>query len=59
MKNKLRRLCLLFALGFGALAGVPMDPQEVEELLDTMNQTKIELVIQKKNDEDKTKQSGP
>jgi hypothetical protein len=59
MKSKLRRLCLFFILGFGALAGVPMDPKEIEELLHTMNQTKVELTIPGKNDEDKLKQSGP
>jgi hypothetical protein len=46
MKGTLRRLLLFFALGFGALAGVPMDPKEIEELLNTMNQTRIEMTIQ-------------
>jgi hypothetical protein len=59
MKSKLRRLCLCFVLGFGTLAGIPMDPKEIEELLHTMNQTKVELTIQGQNDEDKSKQARP
>ena len=59
MKTKLRRLLLFFILGLGALHGVAMDPKKVEELLDTMNQTKIEITIQGQNDENKSKQSGP
>lgn len=59
MKSTLRRLFLFFVLGFGALAGVIMDPKKIEELLATMNQTKIEMTIEKQNDEDKSKQSGP
>jgi hypothetical protein len=59
MKSKLRRLFLFFVLGFGALAGVVMDPNKIEELLDTMNQTRIEMTIQQENDGDKSKQSGP
>jgi hypothetical protein len=58
MKSKLRRLFLFFVLGLGALHGVAMDPKKIEELLDTMNQTKIEMTIQGQNDEDKSKQSG-
>jgi hypothetical protein len=59
MKGKLRKLLLFFVLGFGALAGVLMDPQKIEELLDTMNQTKIVLTIEGQEDEDKSKKSGP
>jgi hypothetical protein len=59
MKSKLRRLFLFFVLGFGALAGVTMDPEKIEELLHTMNQTRIEMTIQGENDEDKSKKSGP
>ena len=59
MKSKLRRLCLFFVLGLGALHGIQMDPKTIEELLNTMNQTRVELTIQGQNDEDKSKQSGP
>jgi len=59
MKSKLRRLFLFFLLGLGALHGVAMDPEKIEELLATMNQTIIEMTIQQKGEEDKSKQSGP
>jgi hypothetical protein len=59
MKSKLRRLCLFFVLGFGALAGVTMDPKEIEELLHTMNQTKVVQTIHGQDEEDKAKQAGP
>ena len=59
MKSKLRRLFLFFVLGLGALHGVTMDPEKIEQLLNTMNQTRIEMAIQGENDEDKSKQSGP
>jgi len=59
MKSRLRKLVLLFVLGFGSLAGVLMDPQKIEDLLDTMNQTKVELTIEGQKDEDKSKKSGP
>jgi hypothetical protein len=59
MKSTLRRLFLLSVLGLGAFVGVLMDPQKIEELLHTMNQTKVELTIQGQNDEDKSNQTGP
>jgi hypothetical protein len=59
MKSRIRKLCLLFVLGFGALFGVLMDPQKIEDLLNAMNQTRIEMMIQGQKDEDKSKQSGP
>ena len=59
MKSKLRRLCLFFVLGFGALAGVTKDPKEIEELLHTMNQTKVVQTIQGQDDEDRSKQARP
>ena len=59
MKSILRRLFLFFLLGLGALHGLAMDPKEIEELLGTMNQTKIGMTIDQQNDEDKSEQSGP
>lgn len=39
---------LVFAiLQFGALAGVPMNPQQIEELMNVMHRTKIEYVVKK------------
>jgi hypothetical protein len=45
VKNKLRKIFLLSVLGFGSAFGLPMDPQEVEELLDAMNRPKAEVTI--------------
>jgi len=59
MKSKLRRLFLFFLLGLGALHGLAMDPEKIEELLNTMNQTRIEMTIQQENNEDQSKHSGP
>lgn len=50
MKNKLRKLFLLSVLGYGAVFGVPMDPQEVEELLDAMNRPKNEITLEEHDD---------
>jgi len=39
---------LVFAfLELGALAGVPMSPEEIEKLMNVMHRTKIEYVVKK------------
>jgi hypothetical protein len=41
---------LVFAvLHFGALAGVPMDPQKIRELMEVMHRTKVEQVVKKED----------
>jgi len=46
MKRKLGEILLLLVLGYNSLFGLPMDPQEIEELMDGMNQTQIEMVVE-------------
>ena len=36
--------------------GVPMTPEEIEELLYRMSQPKIDVVLTEENDEEKSKQ---
>jgi hypothetical protein len=51
LKHKLRKVLLIGALGVGSLIGMPMPPEEIEELLCQMNQPTIELVVKEKDDE--------
>ena len=41
LKSKLRTLLCCFVLEVGALAGVPMRPDEIRELMDTLAQPKL------------------
>jgi hypothetical protein len=45
MKHKLRTLFLCLTLLAGSLGGAPMRPEEIEELMHTMNQPKIAYTI--------------
>ena len=45
MKHKLRTLLLCLPLLVGTLGGMPMRPEEIEDLMHTMNQQKIAHVI--------------
>jgi len=51
VKDKLRKILLIGALAAGSLIGMPMPPDEIEELLNQMNQPKTELAITEENDE--------
>jgi hypothetical protein len=44
--SRLRTGVLAFAMIFGALAGVPMTPEEVENAMSFENQPKIEYVLE-------------
>ena len=44
-KRKLRSVLLCIPLLLGAFGGMPMRPEEIEELMHSMNQQKIEYVI--------------
>ncbi len=44
-KHKLRSLLLCIPLLLGALGGMPMRPEEIEELMHSMNQQRIEYVV--------------
>ena len=46
-RRKLAKLLIFAVLNFGALAGVPMDPRKIEELMNVMHRTKVEHVVKK------------
>ena len=41
MKSRFRKILLLMALWIGSQMGLPMRPEEIEELMRTMNEPKI------------------
>ena len=45
IKHLLRTLVVCLPLMFGALSGVPMKPEEIEELMHNLNQPKITVII--------------
>ena len=47
LRKLLGKAFILAILQFGALAGVPMTPEQIEKLMNVMHRTKIEFVIQK------------
>jgi hypothetical protein len=48
--RKLRAVFLGVALIFGSLAGMPMRPEDIEELMHSMNQTRVVQVITDQKD---------
>jgi hypothetical protein len=46
-RKTLAKVFLLAFLQFGALAGVPMTPEQIEELMNVMHRTKVEVVVKK------------
>ena len=46
LKRRLRMLLLCLPLLLGAGIGMPMRPEEIEELMHSMNQQKISYVVQ-------------
>jgi hypothetical protein len=51
--HALRKLVLCASLIFGALLGMPMRPERVEETLRAMNRIKVQRVIHQENERDK------
>lgn len=49
--KRLRVLVVCLALEMGVLVGVPMRPDEVQELLNQMNQPKVAHVLPTENDD--------
>jgi len=49
-RKTLAKILVFAVLQVGALAGVPMRPDEIEKLMNVMSQTKIEYVV--KTDEE-------
>lgn len=47
MKAKLRGLLVCSVLLFGSMSGLQMPPEEIEELMHSMNQQKIVCVVTK------------
>ena len=41
VRRRLRTVFVCFVLEFGSLIGLPMKPEEIEELMHTMNQPKV------------------
>lgn len=52
LRNTLAKVLVFALLNFGALAGVPMDPQKIRELMDVMHRTKVEHVVKKEDPPD-------
>jgi hypothetical protein len=50
IKKRLRVVFVCTVLNFGALAGVPMRPEEIRELMQTLNQPKVAHVLPSEND---------
>ena len=40
-KHRVRKVVLCLVLGMGMVSGMPMRPDEIEELMHTMNQPKV------------------
>ncbi len=53
MKSKFRELLLCLTLLVGVFGGVPMRPEEVDELMRSMSQPKIEYSIPDTKEKDK------
>ncbi len=47
LKRTLAKLLVFGILQFGAVVGVPMDPEKIEKLMNVMHRTRIEHVIKK------------
>jgi hypothetical protein len=51
-RKRLRTIFLCAMLEFAALTGVPMRPEEIVELMHTMNQPKLAHTIPKQQEKD-------
>jgi hypothetical protein len=52
IRHTCRTPLLCLALGIGSLIGVPMRPEEIQELMQTMNQPKIAHTLPEENEND-------
>jgi hypothetical protein len=50
--SRFRTGMLAFALMFGAMAGVVMTPEEIEQAMSIENQPKVEYVLEDERDRD-------
>jgi hypothetical protein len=46
-RKRLAKVLEFAVLQFGALAGVPMSPEQIEKLMNVMHRTKMEHVVKK------------
>jgi len=51
IKQKVRRILLVGAIGLALLTGMPMRPEEIEELLHRMNQPKLAHTLPDESDQ--------
>jgi hypothetical protein len=51
-RKTLARLLIFSVLEIGALAGVPMSPEQIEKLMNVMQRTTVVHVIKKDRDKD-------
>jgi hypothetical protein len=51
IKRKLRALFLGLILGIGSIAGMPMRVEEIENLMHSMNQTRVCQIIREEHDD--------
>lgn len=49
LRKTLGKMLVFSILHFGALAGVPMDPEKIERLMNVMNRTRIVQVLKKED----------
>jgi hypothetical protein len=52
VRTRLCKLVVCVALGLGSLMGLAMRPDEIEELMRTMNESVIETTIPDESDKD-------
>jgi hypothetical protein len=52
LRKRLRTIFLCTTLEFAALMGMPMRPEEIDELMHTMNQPKLAHTIPEQQEED-------
>lgn len=52
MKARLCKALVCACLALGSIMGMPMTPEQIADLLNLMDQPKIEMTIQKDDDKD-------
>jgi hypothetical protein len=52
LNSRLRSIFLCLVLEFGALAGVPMPPEKIRALMDSMNRPQLAHVLPAEDDDD-------
>ena len=54
MKKRLLKVVLLFGMGLAQLAGAPITPEQIEELLQHARRSKIEHVLHHEDEDEPT-----